>query len=473
MDRKLYSSISSKKNAYLGSSIYNPRYSFNISSIINEFSYSNDDNTRCMGLFLHKLINEYGVELPVDMIKIIKSNIRINNNNYIYRNSNMNYVKALSNSCLVADLLENRDLKVLGFGVLNKILNGKISTDEEYYAYISALSLRVKDIDQEKLKDVIDAYKKVYSLNGDREVILDNLRKMLILIDLNDLKFKKTILGAFYSIKENVVYLNDAINDDYTVFHEFGHAMDDFFNDRKHDGREYEPLYKKARSHARDNRKFKKILKKLDSTMSIVYDEARRIFDSRMIRIHGSKDAIYRAYRIMVSRYINENGIEELLDTFGIDDETTAKVLLQYDKGKLDLDKLAKIVYDTQKENQAEKVWRARPEGCVSDIISSVFKSINIKVNGEEFLLFNGHDNDYYYSYDDAPMCELMANYNLLKVMGLNREIQMLREIFGDVFVNTLESIYYSNSSNTRRFRNIDMFEEDEYDYDDNRRRKR
>ena len=475
MNNRLYSStISGRRNAYQGSSIYNPRYSFNINSILNELSYSDDENTRCMGMFIHKLVNEYGINLLPEAIRIIKSNIRIYNNNYIYRNSNMNYIKALSNSCLVADLLSEREFNILGNSVLIKILNGNINIDDEFYAYITALSLRVKDVDQEKLKDVIDAYNRVYILSGNRDIIIDNLRKMLLLIDLNDLKFKKTIMGAYYEPKENIVYLNDTVNDNYTVFHEFGHTMDEFFNDRSHNGRTFESLYRKARAQARGNPKFKKILKKLNNTMNIVYDEAGKIFDSRMIRIHGSKENMFRVYKRTILRYLNDNGIIELLDSFGIDDETSDIVLKQYRNNTLDIDRLVKIVYNTQRENHAEKVWRTRPEGCVSDIISSVFKSIDISVDGSDYYLFNGHDNDYYTSYSDAPMCELMANYNLLKVMGLDREIQLLREIFGNVFVNTLEEIYSSNTTNIKKFRRMDrVLELEDKDDDDDFRRKR
>ena len=449
-----------KRNSYSG--IYNPQLTTDLNKLLNELSYSNDENTRWMGLFIHKLISEYDIDLSYDILRLINSNIRVyNNGEYIYTNSNLNYIKALCSSCLVADLLNNKKLESLGHSILRKTLSGTLTNDEEFYAYISALSLKTGELDQEKLKDVIDAYVKAYSLDKDKNVILDNVRKMLLLIDYDDLKFKKTILGAYYNTKDHIVYLNDTVNDNFTIFHEFGHVIDEFFNDRSRNGRSFESLYRRARSHARSNPKFKNVLKKLNSTMNIVYDDANKIFDSRMIRIHGSKENIHRAYLEVVRKFIQENSIEDLLDSFGIDDETTDIVLNHYYSNTLDMDRLVNTVYNAQKENYAEKMWRALPEGVVSDMISSVFKSVRINVDNSSYLLFSGHDNDYYNSFSDASMSELLANYNLIKVMGLDRELRLLRDLFGDVFVNTLDRIYNSNTTNIRRFRNFDSFFEE------------
>ena len=282
----------------------NPITCANFNTLLNDLSYSTDDNTRTMGLFLHKLVNEFGVSLEPDEIRIINSNIKVNNGNYIYRNSRMNNIKAHSTSCLLVDLFNDSKLNTLGNSVLRKTLNGTLGEDEEFYAYISALSLRVDDEDQEKLKDVIDVYTKYYNLGGDKDTILDNIRKMLILVDLNGLKFKKTVLESCYSPKEICIYLNNNVNDSFTVFHEFGHAMDDFFNRRSHDGQDYESLYRKARSKARSNPKFKSILNKLIATMDMVYDDAKDRFDYRMLRAHGSKEAIRQSYRNVITNYI-------------------------------------------------------------------------------------------------------------------------------------------------------------------------
>lgn len=107
------------------------------------------------------------------------------------------------------------------------------------------------------------------------------------------------------------------------------------------------------------------------------------------------------------------------------------KTYIQYISGKTD---------ETEKRTEAER-------GPVSDIISSVFQRPGLRIgNADNVCIFpSSHPREYYYDEKkNEPNLknifdEDFANYYTLKVNNCKQEIETIRNLFGDEFVQTLE----------------------------------
>ena len=344
----------------------------------------------------------------------------------------------MSYCCLLNDLIrmgyEDRAEKLF-----EKIISGNISVDEEIIEIISILRKHQDLKGQEMLPNAIDAYER-YFLNGDKEIILDNLRKMLIMVDIHQMKFKKTSDVSHYESLP-IIYLNDIINDELTVFHEFGHAMDEYFSNRSIE-EDNEDFFRSARAKANRSQAFAYEVKRINEMMIETKNNACVVYEQEMINKYGSLENVYSEFHKYVHHVIETYGLKNLLESFGVSEETIEAVLEEYKKRELNEYELAKEVYEFDKINFAQRHWRTKKECCVSDIVSAVFKTRNIFINNDKNRLMIAHDSDYYYETKDSAMREIMANMNALKVIGADDQLLILRRMFGDEFVDTIEDKY-------------------------------
>ncbi|MBQ6539385.1 MAG: hypothetical protein IJL76_03825 [Bacilli bacterium] len=82
---------------------------------------------------------------------------------------------------------------------------------------------------------------------------------------------------------------------------------------------------------------------------------------------------------------------------------------------------------------------------AISDILDALYegtgKDLNGKTIGVENIAYHG-DNYYDDGYVGLSFDEIIANYTQLKTTGSKRSIQLLRQMCGDEFVETLEKVY-------------------------------
>ena len=263
------------------------------------------------------------------------------------------------------------------------------------------------------------------------------------MVDIHQMKFKKTSDGSSYDPGGPTVYLNDIINDELTVFHEFGHAMDEYFSSRSFD-EDNEAIFRAARNKANRSRVFAYELKRINGEMIRTKNNACEIYDQVMLETFGTMENIYMHFYQYVHDVIQRYGLQTLLETFGVSEDTMDEILKEYRKRTLNEYELAKQVYELDKRNFAQKHWRTKKECCVSDIISAVFKTRNIFIDNDRNRLMIAHDSDYYYEAPDKQMTEIMANINALLVIGADDQIRVLRTMFGDQFVDQMLMKYES-----------------------------
>ena len=417
-----------------------------IKNLLVKLNNSGDDNSLLLKSFLQNLISKLGVQLNEKMVEQLFRCIEFDNEgNAIYKNDSMDLVNSMSYCCLISDYMK------LGYtnkaeAIFCKIIDGSISEDMELLELVSILRKHQDDKGQEMLPEVLDAYERIF-LGGSKEAIIDNLRKLLILIDLHRLSFKQTTDQSHYSngYAKPTIYLNNIINDDMIIFHEIGHAIDEYFSN-KYNGVSADDIFKLARMKANRSRMFAYTLVTFNDDMIETKNNACNIYDEIMLKEFGSIEASYIEFYKYVHYVIESYGLEYLLKIFGVSEKTIDTMLEENEKTPIDEYELAKRLYSQDKKNFASKHWRTKKECCVSDIISAVFKTRNIFVNNDKNSLMVAHDSFYYYSAEDAAISEILANYNVLKVTGSDDQILALRQIFGDHFVDCIEDKYRSVS---------------------------
>ena len=421
-------------------SIPDPR----ITNLISRIGVSCDDKTKLLKAFLNNLVLKLRVNPSEKMIEQIYSTLEIDDNEVITTSvSSLTLINSMSYCCLLNDLIR------MGYEdkaemLFNKIISGNISVEEEIIEIISILRKHQDLKGQEMLPSAIDAYER-YFTSGNKEIILDNLRKMLIMVDIHQMKFKKTSDVSRYE-PVPIIYLNDIINDELTVFHEFGHAMDEYFSNRSTD-EDNEELFRNARTRANRSRSFATELKRINEMMIETKQNACDVYDEVMLETYGSMEAIYQKFYEYVHTVIQKYGLKNLLETFSVSEETMESILSEYRTRSLNEFELAKEVYELDKRNFAQKHWRTKKECCVSDIVSAIFKTRNIFINNDKNKLMIAHDSDYYYEDEDKAMKEIMANMNALMVIGADDQITILRTMFGDEFVDEIMDKYRTVSN--------------------------
>lgn len=105
------------------------------------------------------------------------------------------------------------------------------------------------------------------------------------------------------------------------------------------------------------------------------------------------------------------------------------------------------IQYISGKTDRKEERTEAE-EGPVSDIISSIFQRQGIRIDTPDNVCMfpSSHSREYYYDEErNQPNLknifdEDFANYYSLKANNCTQEIETIRNLFGDEFINTLDS---------------------------------
>ena len=415
----------------------------NLETIMQLLLNSNNINAVNYGRFLYNLVYKLNV-IPNDvMIKIIYESISLDNNQ-ITTTSKMDEIESLSNSCMLNLLYRNKQ-DMLATNLMKKMINNNLEEEEEFNLLVQTLLLK-NNSENDMLTYVISAYKEAYK-NGDKKITMDNLRKMLILSEMYGLKFKSSSNSSYWSETDNTVYLEKSTCGSFTVFHEFGHAIDTYFNQRKHGKKE--KIYERAREHALSCPYLTEEIIKLNIYVSERKSIAQQEYNNTLLRKYGSIENAHKEFYNYAKYMINNYGIDSILNLYGISGTTRKKVLENYQNGMLDLNHIAYLLMETDMMNYSMKVNYDLPECAMLDIIAAVFKNNQFVINNQLHFLAIGHDSNYFHSYKDASMSEIMANYNAIKVSGREDLINRIRTIFGDEFINIIES-YYHTSQNTK-----------------------
>lgn len=104
------------------------------------------------------------------------------------------------------------------------------------------------------------------------------------------------------------------------------------------------------------------------------------------------------------------------------------------------------IQYLCRKTQEAERRTEAE-KGPVSDIISSVFQFQGLRIGSEDniCILPSSHSRNYYYDEEKGKLNlknifdENFANYYALKTNNCTQELETVRALFGDEFLQTLD----------------------------------
>ena len=82
-------------------------------------------------------------------------------------------------------------------------------------------------------------------------------------------------------------------------------------------------------------------------------------------------------------------------------------------------------------------------EAALSDILDAVYEGTGADLKGNSLGVTYQHGVKYYNErLANAPFHEIIANYTQLKLTGKNSSIKILKNTFGEDFVNTLENVF-------------------------------
>ena len=121
----------------------------------------------------------------------------------------------------------------------------------------------------------------------------------------------------------------------------------------------------------------------------------------------------------------------------------------EQDKERL-IDRLTGIFCSARIEDFVKKYQYTFPEFCFCDIVSAIFNGFDININGEKIQVAIGHTKEYYESYKGHYFDEIIAEYNVLKVLGRNDLIDKMRELFGDELLEYLDRAYHEEKVNMK-----------------------
>ena len=424
-------------------------FSNNTDDMINYFLNSRDSNTFYLGVFLNCLVRHFRLNLTDEMKKIIINSLDKDMfNNFVYNKGHLDYFKALSNSCVIYGLIRtNQNAKMMK--VFQMMLHNTFQVENEFSTIIELLNSHVANYSLSMLNEVIDAYVWAYQ-NFQKEDALNNVRKLIALIDVYNANFYETIGISFCDLKRNIIYLNKDLDDKLVIFHEVGHMIDNYIRIRKNDYHQNMAHFKR---HALKYPFFEKEICELKKVLLTVERDATIEYTNSVIRKYGSVENLLMLYKNYIIEMIQNKNLHDIFLTYMMNKKQTDAILKNYYAGRLNYDGFAKLLYRIDLDCYTTKCMLKYPEALVTDIISSVFKNRNIKIKGHNYELPIAHDRDYYQKNDDYVIAEIMANYNALVITNQKELIQRLRNIFGNDFVDYLNLLYKKNPDNIERDR--------------------
>lgn len=398
---------------------------------------SNDRNTNNLGYFLDNLYNFFCINFDDELLKIILDNLDSDIfNNPCYRHK-LDYLQALSNSCMIGELFNNGQYD-LGIKIFKKILSNNLAQDEEFQILTSLLSKNIDNSYYNMFDIVLNSYHWAYQ-NGSKENVLVNIRKMIILVDFYNVKFIRSNDVSKCDYINNIISINEKYGNTLVIFHEFGHMIDTYLRGKQEVDND---ILKKAKVYALKNPSFELEICKLEKEILEAKKLGITMYKESVYNHYGSIQNLLNIYRDYVAKMINNNLLNRIFFTYNFSQSDCDKVINDYQKGCLNYDKLAIKLYNIDYNNFLDKCMCEMESAAVTDIISAVFKTRNLIIHGHSYDLTIAHDRSYYRKNREFPLMEIMANYNVLKVTGKDDLIKKLEDIFGREFIEVLERMY-------------------------------
>lgn len=432
-----FSLLKSNKETVLNNATFYKELEYDYSSenpLIKTLLMSRDISTRNLGILLSKIEVEYPNVLSF-ILDEVKNNISYSGNEMIFTGNIIDRINLESTLVFVRKALSHEETKKIGIDFLINTINGNMDMDFEFYALNSYLKAFVDVRGQERLNDILVTLNNYYE-NGNKEEALDNMRKLITLVCVDNLRFQSTVGGSFYDPNTNTIYLDTICNSGIVVLHEFGHAMDAYYS-RRNKNQKNNNLLENARTNFINNEKSVEFMNKLQARIETIMSTTSAMYDNGMISKYGSIENAYNRFGQYIVYMINSGNIERLFSQYGVPMNMRQKIINDLNNRTLNIYELSKQFYNFDKYNFSNRYFYTKKEGMVLDIITSIFGSREIRLkNGEVIELRVGHTKEYYDSYPDSNICEIIANFNALIVSGNQELLDIIRELIGEELYN-------------------------------------
>lgn len=432
-----FSLLKSNKETVLNNATFYKELEYDYSSenpLIKTLLMSRDISTRNLGILLRKIEVEYPNVLSF-ILDEVKNNISYSGNEMIFTGNIIDRINLESTLVFVRKALSHEETKKIGIDFLINTINGNMDMDFEFYALNSYLKAFVDVRGQERLNDILVTLNNYYE-NGNKEEALDNMRKLITLVCVDNLRFQSTVGGSFYDPNTNTIYLDTICNSGIVVLHEFGHAMDAYYS-RRNKNQKNNNLLENARTNFINNEKSVEFMNKLQARIETIMSTTSAMYDNGMISKYGSIENAYNRFGQYIVYMINSGNIERLFSQYGVPMNMRQKIINDLNNRTLNIYELSKQFYNFDKYNFSNRYFYTKKEGMVLDIITSIFGSREIRLkNGEVIELRVGHTKEYYDSYPDSNICEIIANFNALIVSGNQELLDIIRELIGEELYN-------------------------------------
>ena len=409
---------------------------FSNNNIVNQLLNSEDESTRNIGM-LAKLIEEQIPNYFFESIKLIMENVINENGKLKYIGPTFDIYALNSYFIILKNVLNKENTKNGGREILNHFFNGDTDKEFEFYTYYSFLLPYTKNKNQSKLLEMMNVLNNYFENPETRKEALDNMRKLVILVVNTGLTFSTSKDGSYYYPLINEVCIDDIYSSDKVLLHEFGHAVDNFFFKRNKEKRPKE-IFETAKENIKNNPNSVEIIEKINKKISEMHRIADTMYDNTMIEKYGSIENAIDVIEQKIVKKMDAGKLGKLLDKYNVDSDNRSRIMDDYYEGKLDNRKLAESLYRIDKYHHTSKCLNTKIEGGFLDIISAIYGGMIININGKEIQLMFGHSKEYFRSYPDSSMAEIVANLNALIVSGRKDLLDTLKELIGEEIWNYL-----------------------------------
>ena len=400
--------------------------------IIDAMLNSSDVSTYNMGVFLN-IIEKQFPKYFNEALDALSSNIDNVNGSIMYVSRPFDMYTLQASVILLRKILSYSENEFTARMIIFNNINGSDDRDFEFYTYTSFLKRYTKDKNQSRLNDVLEVLNRCYEVPGTKEEALDNMRKLVILIETTGLTFHSCSPedGAYYLPWGNAIYYNKVYSSDSVLLHEFGHAIDNYFSSRDKTTRPHKQ-FNIAKQHIEQNPRSIEIINKLQERVREISAIAYATYNSSITERFGSFENALDELEDVIIRKMRDGKLEKLLDKYHISGDTKSDILYDYKHGDLNIRELAQIILEADRENHVSKYLYMKDESTITDILSAIYGNMSITVRGQEIHFMMGHSKEYYENNPDNAMAEIIANLNSLVVLGKQELLDDLRELIGD-----------------------------------------
>lgn len=426
----------------IGKNLITGKISENPKVLIKSLMNSNDTNTANLGYLLNDLEYKYGIKLNKQLTNYILENLELDIfANPLYRRKKIDYYQIISYGCIL-NYVNKMGMYGYFLDTFYELLGVVQNPDKEFDTLVDFLFNYVNNDSNNVLNLVLEDYQKVFK-KGNKEEVLTNLRKMVILIDLHHVRFINTNTTSYCDKYNKIIALNNDMGDELVTIHEVGHMINDYY---RFEEENYDLMRKKACLYAFNNPNFENRLKSLCITVNLVGGRASVDYDNVIKLRYGNINNYVGVYQNYIIAMINSGRLFEIFSIYNLSQEQINKIILDYNTSYINVYEFAKMLYSIDYSNYRIKCMENVEESFVLDIISAIFKSNKFRFFDQDICLPISHDAAYYQKYANNSISEILADFNVLKVTGRDDLIEILREMFGNEFLVFIEKIYEKDS---------------------------